>query len=341
MASAEHMAPGAAGLPRPLGGPAPEGTSLWPSLQPEALMQDALLAKATFSGCRNKGDLTPPGMMCEFGQPNSTERIERALGHAFDRLWCCDRNERDLAVPSVEGAANDELIHSIDCYIAQHFRRVAELSRESIYQGHQYQLWNRMKENVRKCGQGQEDDGVADHLRELDDKINRAALDDYNVQQEINNLMRIVQGSPAAAAAEACAARAFAAASTSSSGAPGPGGTVASSCCSHCLLTGVAPLGVGELAPPLFGAYMERRRCCSACAPCAACCSTASGSAADSSSLCLSSSAAGGAPMAIGGATPPLPLLGAGTSAEGSGACDRSRQVPKCALCSTEGCALQ
>lgn len=291
-------------------------------------MQDALLARN--SGVRSKGDLTPPGMTCEFGQqPNSTERIERALGHAFDRLWCCDRNDRDMSCANADGGngqTHDELlIGTIDCYIAQHFRRVAELSRESIYQGHQYQLWNRMKENVARCGDGHEDDGVADHLRELDDKINRAALDDQNVQQEINHLMRIVQGP--AFATGACAAA---------------GALAAGSCCS-------APSSCDDnKSPPLFGAgSLERRRCdasssCSVCAPRAACCSGGSSCLSKADSSKVSSDVSGiGAPLATGGAAKPIDSSNStfvSTRHEGSG----PRQVPKCTLCSTaESCSLQ
>lgn len=159
---------------------APDGQSLWPALLPtpkldSLLSKDSIVAR-TRSTRSQDGSLRYP--------ENSTERVDRALGVAFDRLW------RDRpAVPVIPEDAEEgdpALLCTVDGYISRYFHRVASLSRESVYQAHQRKILNRMREDVvcgDRCGK----------LRDLDDKIKRAELDDSSLQAEMATLMRIVE----------------------------------------------------------------------------------------------------------------------------------------------------
>merc|ERR1719387_1578191 len=116
---------------------------------------------------------------------NSTERLERVLAVAFDRIWR-DRPPSSIVEDPAQLECGDPQVQgTIDGYISRYFRKVAELSRESVYQAHQRQLLHRMREDIirgDRCG----------NMRELDERIRRVELDDSTLRAEIANLMNIV-----------------------------------------------------------------------------------------------------------------------------------------------------
>jgi len=159
----------------------PDGTSLWPALLPTPKL-DSLLSKESLVA-RTRSTRSQEGGSLRLNE-NSTERVDRALGVAFDRLW------RDrpavAAIPEDAEEGDPALLCTVDGYISRYFHRVASLSRESVYQAHQRKILNRMREDVvcgDRCGK----------LRDLDDKIKRAELDDQSLQAEMTTLMRIVE----------------------------------------------------------------------------------------------------------------------------------------------------
>lgn len=113
-------------------------------------------------------------------QAPSTERIERTLGIAFDRLWC-DRPGEDP-----DDAQDAQLEGTVDSFISSYFRHVAELSRESVYQAHQRAILSRMREDIMAGDR-------SGNMRDLDERIQRVELSDKSLQAEIANLMRITE----------------------------------------------------------------------------------------------------------------------------------------------------
>lgn len=164
------------------GGRAPEGTSLWPALLPTPKLdslQSGLIAW-TRSG-RSQESCNPH---------DSTDRIDRALSLAFDRLW----RDRPCSTANPETGDEDhpQLLCTVDGYISRYFHRVATLSRESVYQAHQRKILHRMKDDVicgDRCGK----------LQELEERISKAELDDHGLQSEMAELLRIVAAGDQAA----------------------------------------------------------------------------------------------------------------------------------------------
>merc|ERR1719498_1325168 len=105
------------------------------------------------------------------------------MNHAFDKLWCCNRpgmhRQEDLG-PAMDPGN----LCTVDGYIQRHFQRVAELSRDSVYQAHEKRVLLRMREDAMKRSNFK-------HMEELDERIRRARLDDLTVQEEIATLMKI------------------------------------------------------------------------------------------------------------------------------------------------------
>jgi len=168
--------------------------TLWPALQPSAPLNSLLSAGGRDAGCSQDNST---------GQDrdgSSTDRVNRAVGLAFERLWR-DRpavQSQDDATSSgdagngcvgTEGSAREDdskLLLTVDGFITHYFRHVAELSRESVYQAHQREILNRMREDF-IAGER------SGNMRELDEMIQRVDLDDRTLQTEIASLMRIAE----------------------------------------------------------------------------------------------------------------------------------------------------
>lgn len=109
----------------------------------------------------------------------ATERVEEALNVAFERLW------REQPPAITEDDEKQKVMATIDEYIGNYFRRVAELNRECVYQSHQKRILKRMREDVirgDRCG----------NLRDLDEKISKADGDESTVQTDIAQMMKIL-----------------------------------------------------------------------------------------------------------------------------------------------------
>merc|ERR1712217_12319 len=118
----------------------------------------------------------------------STERVERALGLAFDRLWRDRPTANAAEAVSDHDAADgedDRLLGTVDSYISNYFRHVAELSRESVYQSHQRAILCRMREDVVAGDR-------SGNMRDLEERIQKAELNDRSLQAEIASRMKIV-----------------------------------------------------------------------------------------------------------------------------------------------------
>merc|ERR1719291_690100 len=81
-------------------------------------------------------------------------------------------------------AENADVANAVDGYITHYFRRVAELSRESVYQSHQRDILNRMREDLA-------DGDRRGSLAELDEMIDKVDMDDRSLRAEIAALMQI------------------------------------------------------------------------------------------------------------------------------------------------------
>eukprot|EP00927_Polykrikos_kofoidii_P056328 TRINITY_DN50475_c0_g1_i1.p1 TRINITY_DN50475_c0_g1~~TRINITY_DN50475_c0_g1_i1.p1 ORF type:complete len:364 (-),score=63.48 TRINITY_DN50475_c0_g1_i1:77-1168(-) len=112
---------------------------------------------------------------------STSDRVNFAVGQAFERLW----RDRPLSTDSPSNTSEDSaLLATVDGYISQYFRHVAELSRESVYQAHQRDILYRMREDLIAGDR-------SGNMRELDKMIRRVDLDDQSLRTEIASLMRI------------------------------------------------------------------------------------------------------------------------------------------------------
>jgi len=127
--------------------------------------------------------ISPPDARPATDWEPSTERVEQVLGAAFDRLW----RDRPAGNPPPEEGSGEgaQALGSVDGYISNYFRQVAELSRESVYQSHQRAILWRMREDVVSGDR-------TGNMRELDERIQRVEINDRNLQAEIACRMRIV-----------------------------------------------------------------------------------------------------------------------------------------------------
>lgn len=114
----------------------------------------------------------------------TTERVNLAVGLAFDRLW----HHRPMRSDCGQDADGNEVclaqLAAVDGYITRYFHRVAELSRESVYQMHQRDILCRMRDDL---GSNE----TSSCLVELDEMISKVNLDDRSLQAEISELMQI------------------------------------------------------------------------------------------------------------------------------------------------------
>lgn len=168
-------------------------TPYWPSTLPTPHL-DHLLKSSQRQGdaTAKTGSLRDGTSRSSLGM-TSTERLDRALGIAFEKLW--REQPPTLALEEENGGENAEVLSRIDGYLSNYFRRVAELNRECVYQGHQKRILQRMREDVirgDRCG----------NVRDLDEKIQKADGDETLVQGEIAQMMRILglEGGTAASA---------------------------------------------------------------------------------------------------------------------------------------------
>jgi len=180
--------------PMPSKSAAVEVGSLWPAMLPTPKM-NSLLSDA------NRSTHTPQDV--SRGPSNrggsSTERVDHVIGLAFDRLW---RDAPSVAVDEAAADSDPQLACTVDGYISHYFHRVAELSRESVYQTHQRRILSRMRDDV-ICGDR------TGSMRELDERIQNVELDDKSIRAEIETLMKIVEqdggrGASTVLAMEAC-----------------------------------------------------------------------------------------------------------------------------------------
>lgn len=202
--------------------------AMWPALQPVHRLDSLIRSPSDRSeedactlasgGAAASSSCSPGGPAPEAGDGEpSTERVERLLGAAFDRLWR-DRPIGMIGMPA-DGASPGE-IGSIDGYISNYFRHVAELSRESVYQSHQRAILCRMREDVVAGDR-------SGSMRDLDERIQRVEINDRTLQAEIATRMRIVERS--SGATPCCRAR------------------------SPCCVPGPAACCAGEVEPSLAG----------------------------------------------------------------------------------------
>jgi hypothetical protein len=128
--------------------------------------------------------------------------VSNLVGKACERLW-----REQPCPPAGSSISNDGLADStgatggnpnpsieetlncsVDGYISQYFRHVAELSRESVYQAHQREILRRMRTDL-IAGER------SGNLKEIDDMIQKVEVEDRSLQAEISNLMRIADNS--------------------------------------------------------------------------------------------------------------------------------------------------
>jgi len=166
---------------------------LWPALQPTPKLTSLLSAGSPKTeGLREDDETTLPSESTiddwrYRGFPDSgpsSERVERALGQAFDRLWrerpgCSDSPTEGEGVDAAQG-------ETVDNYISQYFRHVAELSRESVYQAHQRAILSRMRDDVIAGDR-------SGNPHELEARIEKVNAHDRVLRAEIASLMRIVE----------------------------------------------------------------------------------------------------------------------------------------------------
>eukprot|EP00928_Gymnodinium_smaydae_P016189 TRINITY_DN1603_c1_g1_i1.p1 TRINITY_DN1603_c1_g1~~TRINITY_DN1603_c1_g1_i1.p1 ORF type:complete len:316 (+),score=87.11 TRINITY_DN1603_c1_g1_i1:239-1186(+) len=107
------------------------------------------------------------------------DRVDHAVGLAFERLW----RDRTAGLPEQEEPETQQAC-TVDGYIAQYFRHVAELSRESVYQAHQREILERMREDLVAGDR-------SGSIKELEEMIQKVDVDDRTLQAEIASLMRI------------------------------------------------------------------------------------------------------------------------------------------------------
>lgn len=161
--------------------PAVEVGSLWPAMQLTPKMH-SLLSEANRSA-HSQQDVSLRGVGASGRGESSTERVDHVIGLAFDRLW---RDAPTVVVDEPQLDGDPQLACTVDGYISHYFHRVAELSRESVYQTHQRRILCRMRDDIicgDRCG----------NMRELDERIQTVELDDKSIRAEIESLMRIVE----------------------------------------------------------------------------------------------------------------------------------------------------
>lgn len=161
----------------------------FPKQSPEGLSiaDDALQRDRGTATCIKEEEIQRLSERDRLRGESSTDRVNGVVGAAFDRLWR-DRpvNPSEAMGASQGGAGNSEaqVLCNVDNYISHYFRHVAELSRESVYQSHQREILQRMREDLVNGDR-------SGSMRELDEMIQKADLDDKSLQAEIHNLMRI------------------------------------------------------------------------------------------------------------------------------------------------------
>lgn len=129
------------------------------------------------------------------GSSSAEGRIADAVHAAFERLW---NSQAEASVAKVIASGCDDISDeswsspqtnsSVDAYISQYFRHVAELSRESVYQAHQRDILQRMREELVLGDR-------SGSMKELDEMIQRVDVDDRTLKAEIAKLMRITEAS--------------------------------------------------------------------------------------------------------------------------------------------------
>jgi hypothetical protein len=128
----------------------------------------------------------------------SEDRVNNLVGKACERLWreqanqpppSCTENLADGAgATGTDLNVEDVLNCSVDGYISQYFKHVAELSRESVYQAHQREILRRMRTDL-IAGER------SGNLKEIEEMIQKVEVEDRYLQAEITNLMRIAGSS--------------------------------------------------------------------------------------------------------------------------------------------------
>merc|ERR1740121_2091716 len=160
---------------------------MWPALLPTPKLNSFVGSDGATepmpqgcTGCSGCASCTRQMLSLQADQGPSTERVEHALGLAFDRLW----RDRPVEEDRQDDAA--EFSGTVDGYITNYFRHVAELSRESVYQSHQRAILNRMREDIVAGDR-------SGNMRDLEERLQKVELNDKSLQAEIATRMRIVE----------------------------------------------------------------------------------------------------------------------------------------------------